>query len=111
MNDFENIFKGMKVLVVDDEQKVVDDTVQKLEFEEINAYGIINPEEALEHLKTNTVDLIILDWRMPSITGDVFIERLREFDMNTMIILQTGMAKDLPPLETVRKYSIQRIYF
>lgn len=103
-------FKNVKVLIVDDEQEVIDSAVRMLETEDIYAYGIANPEEALEHLKTNTVDLILLDWRMLPITGDIFIERLREFDKKTIIVLQTGMAKDLPPLDTIKKYNIQRIY-
>ena len=103
-------FVDLKVLIVDDEQPVIDSTKKMLATEDIYAYGITNPVEAIEHLKENKVDLILLDWRMTPITGDVFIEKLREFDRKTMIVVRTGMSNQLPPLDTIKRYNIQRIY-
>ena len=101
-------FTDFKIIIVDDEQDVIDVTKDMLqEVAGLNSYGMLDPEEALEHLRENKVDLILLDWRMKPITGDIFIERFREFDKKTMIVLQTGAASELPQLETLIKYNIQ----
>lgn len=58
----------LKVLLVDDEPFIVQGLCQLLDWEKEN-YEIVgtaqNGREALEYLKTNKVDLIIADIKMP----------------------------------------------
>lgn len=68
-----------KVLVVDDSQairKIEEKYLQELGFTVLEA---INGEEALEILKKNPdIELILLDWYMPVMTGYEFLLKLRE---------------------------------
>ena len=42
--------------------------------------------------------------------GDEFLEDLRKFDSETIVILQTGFADKVPPLDMMDRLDIQRIY-
>ena len=100
-------YKNSKVLVVDDIQEVLNTTERNLRMIGVEAIIKINPEEALEYLANNKVDLILLDYFMPELTGEEFINRLREFDKSTVVILHTGYADEIPSDEMMDKLNIQ----
>jgi DNA-binding NtrC family response regulator len=68
----------MKVLVVDDEQLVrwfLDRALKKSGYEVITSSNIT---EAVERLKTDSIDLLFLDLRMPEGGG---VELIRQLDL------------------------------
>lgn len=67
---------AFKVLVVDDEKDFVETLVKRLKGRDIDATGITSGEGALELLKRQPFDVVILDIRMPG--GMDGIETLRE---------------------------------
>lgn len=84
--------KKLNCLIVDDEpmarkgmQEYVRDTESLLSIGECG-----NAAEALEFLKQNPVDLILLDIHMPGITG---IEFLRELKNPPMVIITTAYSE------------------
>lgn len=105
MKDFtyENAF----ILVVDDIEEVLISTKNTLKFMGMNVECIQNPIEALEFLKNNKVDVLLLDFYMPQMNGDKFIEKLREFNQETIVILRTGYSDQIPPLDMIDKLNIQ----
>lgn len=103
----ENIYKNAKIVVVDDVEEVLKSTKNCLEFEDMQVECFVNPIEALEYLKNNKVDVLLLDFFMPQMNGDEFVEKLREFNQETIIILQTGYSDKIPPLEMIDKMNIQ----
>ncbi|MDO5555170.1 MAG: response regulator [Clostridia bacterium] len=100
-------YKNSKVLVVDDVQEVLDTTKRNLKTIGVEAIIEINPEKALEYLRNDRVDLILLDYFMPEMTGEEFINKLREFDKETIIFLHTGFSGELPSDEMMDKLNIQ----
>lgn len=103
----ENIYKNASVVIVDDIGEVLRATKNCLEFEELNVTCFSNPIEGLEYLKTNKADVLLLDFFMPEMNGDEFVEKLREYNQETIVILQTGYADKIPPLEMIDKMNIQ----
>lgn len=103
----ENIYKNAKVVVVDDVEEVLHSTKNCLKFEGMQVECFNNPIEALEYLKNNKVDVLLLDFFMPQMNGDEFVKQLREFNQETIIILQTGYSDKIPPLEMIDKMNIQ----
>lgn len=103
----ENIYKNAKIVVVDDVEEVLNSTKNCLEFEDMQVECFVNPVEALKYLKNNKVDVLLLDFFMPQMNGDEFVNKLREFNQETIIILQTGYSDKIPPLEMIDKMNIQ----
>ena len=98
---------GYKILVVDDEQGIIDSISIFLKRSGYNVYGITNPIEAIETMKKEEFDLLILDYIMSPIHGDKVIEEVRKFNKDLYILLLTGHKDLVPPLETIKKYDIQ----
>lgn len=103
----ENIYKNASVVIVDDVEEVLKSTKNCLEFEDMNVTCFSNPIEGLEYLKVNKADVLLLDFFMPEMNGDEFVEKLREYNQETIVILQTGYADKIPPLEMIDKMNIQ----
>jgi len=73
--------------------------------------GISNPLEAIETLKKEHFDMLILDYIMSPIHGDEVVAKIREFKTKRTkghyILLLTGHKDLAPPLETIKALDIQ----
>lgn len=98
---------GYKVIVVDDEQGIVDSLSIFLKRSGYNFTGITNPLEAIERVKSEHFDLMILDFMMDPIHGDEVVEEIRKFNKELYILLLTGHKDLAPPLETIKRLDIQ----
>ena len=100
--------KANKVMIIDDEKTFIIPLEIGLKRMRIEVISFIDPEEAIEYLKNNKVDVLLTDYHMePNINGDEVIHRVREFDKEIIIYLQTGYAEKLPADEMLEKYDIQ----
>lgn len=97
--------ENYKILIVDDEQGIIDSLTIFL-----NKYyctGVTDPLEAVELLKKEHFDLLVLDFLMSPIHGDQVVEEIRKFNKNLYILLLTGHKDLAPPLETIKRLDIQ----
>ena len=69
--------------------------------------GVTNPLEAIEKVRTEHFDLMILDFIMTPIHVDKVVEEIRKFNKELYILLLTGHKDLAPPLETIRRLDIQ----
>lgn len=97
--------EDFKIMVVDDEQGIIDSLVMFLNKYEVRGYT--NPMEAIEVLKNEHFDLLILDFLMMPIHGDQVVEEIRKFNSSLYILLLTGHKDLAPPLETIKRLDIQ----
>jgi len=102
-----NKSKGYKILIVDDEIGIIDSLSVVLGRSGYQCEGIINPIEAIEKVRTEHYDLLILDFLMDPIHGDKVVEKIREFNKEIYILLLTGHKDLAPPLETIKRLEIQ----
>jgi len=82
--------KVAKVLIVDDDQKLLKMLQRTLVYENLTVFTASNGLEALPMVKTHQPDLIILDWMMPQMDGLTFVQRLRDQDDPTLILMLTA---------------------
>jgi len=83
-----------KILAVDDEQRMVRFIQLNLEqdgFEVISAY---NGKDALEQVRTQLPDLILLDIMMPDINGFEVLKKIREVNTVPVIMLTAKGEED-----------------
>ena len=69
--------------------------------------GITDPIEAINRVKTEHFDLMVLDFIMDPIHGDKVVEEIRKFNKDLYILLLTGHKDLAPPLETIHELDIQ----
>lgn len=106
-NNANNENMNYKIIAVDDEQGIVDSLSIFLKRFGYNFVGVTDPQEAIERVKNEHFDLMILDFIMTPIHGDQVVEEIRKFNKELYILLLTGHKDLAPPLDTIRRLDIQ----
>ncbi len=93
-----------KILVIDDEQ-----TIQKVHSKILKTagYDVViasNGKEALDKLEDVSVDLIMLDMKMPEMDGLDFLRKIREHDITHVPVLM--VSGDDNPKNIVESYKL-----
>ena len=96
-----------RIIAVDDEEGIVDSLSIFLKRTGYDFTGVTDPQKAIELVKTEHFDLMILDFIMTPIHGDQVVEEIRKFNKDLYILLLTGHQDLAPPLETIRRLDIQ----
>ncbi len=96
-----------KIIAVDDEIGIIDSLSVFLKHSGYTLVGCTDPYEAIEKVKNEHFDLMLLDFMMSPIHGDTVVEEIRKFNSELYIILLTGHKDLVPPLETIKRLSIQ----
>lgn len=94
-----------KIIAVDDEMGIIDSL--KVYLREYSITGVTDPQEAIEKVKNEHFDLMLLDYIMTPFHGDHVVEEIRKFNKDLYILLLTGHKDLAPPLETIKKLDIQ----
>ena len=69
-----------------------------------------NPVAAIERVRNEHYDIMLLDFLMSPICGDQVVEEIRKFNTDLYIILLTGHKSMAPPIKTIRHLDIQGYY-
>ena len=106
-NTENNQNSNYKILAVDDEQGIIDSLSIFLKRSGYSFTGIKDPNQAIELIKNEHFDLLLLDFIMTPLHGDQVVEEIRKFNKELYILLLTGHKDLAPPLETIRRLDIQ----
>ena len=96
-----------RIIAVDDEEGIVDSLSIFLKRSGYDFTGVTDPNEAIELVKEEHFDLMVLDFIMTPFHGDQVVEEIRKFNKDLYILLLTGHKDLAPPLETIRRLDIQ----
>ena len=96
-----------KIIAVDDENGIIDSLSVFLKRSGYQLTGVTDPYEAIERVRNEHFDLMLLDFIMTPIHGDKVVEEIRKFNQELYILLLTGHKDLAPPLETIKRLSIQ----
>ncbi len=99
--------KHYKIIAVDDEEGIIDSLSIFLKRSGYEFTGVTDAVKAIEKVKNEHFDLMILDFIMTPIHGDQVVEEIRKFNKQLYILLLTGHKDLAPPLETIKKLDIQ----
>ena len=78
------------VLIIDDDPKLLKMLQRTLVYENLNVLTATDGLEALPLVQSQRPDLIIVDWMMPKMDGLSFIQRLRDEENKTLILMLTA---------------------
>jgi len=101
---------GYTILLTDDNLDYLQVTRRLLEREGHTVVTASSGPEALVVLKQGKIDLLLLDYYMPGMTGEQVVTELRQFNPFVQVILQTGYASEQPPRALLRRLDIQGYY-
>ncbi len=101
---------GRTLLLVDDNADYLEVTQVLLEREGHTVLTARSGPEALRVVKQQAVDLVLLDYFMPGMTGAEVVAELRRFNPYIQVVLQTGYATERPPRDMLRRLDIQGYY-
>ena len=107
VNNIEKTNNQYKIIAVDDEEGIIDSLSIFFKRSGYNFTGVTNPQEAIEKVKNEHFDLMVLDFIMTPIHGDQVVEEIRKFNKELYILLLTGHKDLAPPLETIKRLEIQ----
>lgn len=83
-----------KILVVDDEKLIVKGIRFSLEQDDMEVDCAYDGEEALELVRANKYDIVLLDIMLPKLTGLEVCQQIREFS-NVPVIMLTAKGDDM----------------
>lgn len=87
------------VLIIEDEAAIRRMYAMKLEFAGLKVLEAADGIEGLQTIKDERPDLVLLDLRMPRMSGDEMLRELRNEDWgrNVPVIILTNISKDEAP--------------
>lgn len=106
-NSHTNINSQYKIIAVDDEVGILDSLNVFLSKAGYSFVGVTDPMKAIEKVRNEHFDLMLLDFLMSPIHGDQVVEEIRKFNRDLYILLLTGHKDLAPPLETIKRLDIQ----
>ena len=80
----------IKLLLVDDEENFVNTLAERMKMRDVPSKVVYSGEAALEVVKTQEPDVMVLDLRMPGIDGLALQRRLLEMGCRMPVIIMTG---------------------
>ena len=79
-----------RLLIVDDDPELLQFLLDELRSAGYDCTGFDNGQEALLHLRQHEVDLAVLDWSLPDLSGVEICSRLRKTDDTTPVLMLTA---------------------
>lgn len=86
--------KGIKVLLVDDEDELVSTLAERLLIRGIEADWATSAEGALIKMSSNRYDIALLDVKMPRISGIELKKKMEEKNPDMKFIFMTGHGSE-----------------
>src|SRR5579872_6750562 len=80
----------MRILIVEDEKKLIDILQRTLKAEGYIVDGVHSAADGLDYIKTYHYDLVILDLQLPDGTGTGLLKRLREMGHTMPALIMTA---------------------
>jgi DNA-binding NtrC family response regulator len=91
--------EALKVLFVDDETDFLETLMKRMKKRGVDVAGVGSGEEAIEFLKKQPADVVVLDVKMPGIGGINALKEIKKIDPLMEVILLTGHASIEAALE------------
>ena len=102
--------KIYKVLIIDDDISIMEMLSMMLKKYNCDVTTYTEPVSAIEELKNNKYDILILNFLMMPVNGDRIVELVREFDKEIYIILMSTHNDLAPSIDLMKKLDIQAYF-
>src|SRR5512138_1345695 len=96
-----------KIMIIDDEEGILESIQALLKRNGYWCRGFTNPLEGLDEISKEHYDMLVLDYFMEPINGEIVVEKIRRTNSELYILLLTGHKDLAPPIETIKSLDIQ----
>lgn len=110
MTTYDELIKNLNVLLVDDDEDFINIAYVYLKVKGYNVDVINSGKEAIEVIKKEKHQIVLLDYFMPDLSGEDVVTEVRKFNQEVVIIMQTGFAGQKPPIDTMQRLNIQNYH-
>ena len=80
----------MKIIIVDDEMDLVETLIERLSLRGITAKGASTGAEAIQVISKQSFDVVLLDVKVPGMSGLQVLRTIKEKSPEQKVILLTG---------------------
>ncbi len=94
--------KEPRILLVDDEDRFRQTLKKRISSRKYQVFDASSGIQALEMIQDNPVDVVVLDVRMPGLSGLETLTEIRKISPETEVILLTGHASVDPAIEGMK---------
>jgi DNA-binding NtrC family response regulator len=91
-----------KVLLIDDETEFASALAERLRLRNYSAKAVYPAEDALEIVRSDMPDVVLLDFRMPGMDGVEVLKRIKAIESTIEVIMITGHG-DIQSIEEALK--------
>ncbi len=95
------------IVIADDDQEIRSLLAKSIEDKGYLVFSAANGKEAVEIAKNNSIDLAVLDLKMPEMDGITALKLIKEIDRNIEILIITGYGD----LQNLRKLIVKEEVF
>ena len=81
---------NIRILVVDDEVRFLQTLTQRLTRRDFAVTSVTNGQDALEAVQDQEFDLALLDLKMPGMSGEQLLEKIKEIHPYIEVVILTG---------------------
>src|SRR5262245_34601793 len=95
-----------RVLVIDDEAAIRDSLRMILEYEDYQFVGAASGQDALDIVRRERPDIVLLDIKMPGMDGMDVLRKLRALDEGLPVVMISGHGTTATAVEAIRSGAI-----
>jgi len=90
---------NFKVLLIDDESELVETLVERLGYRGVTAKYTTSGREALRMMTDEMFDIIVLDLKMPGMSGEEVLKEMKNRNIDTPVLLITGHGAPIDEMD------------
>ncbi len=98
----QELLKTVKLMLVDDEERFLSTLAKRLAEKGMQVQTASSGFEALETIRDKSVDIVVLDIKMPQMDGIQTLGHIKKIDPDVEVILLTGHANVESAVEGMR---------
>lgn len=84
----------MRILLVDDEKELVSAMAERLAMRQVEADFVLSGKEAVARVMENQYDVVVLDLKMPGMSGLDVMKQIKEKHPNIGFVFLTGYGSE-----------------